>query len=296
MKKARKIQTAISAAGLFIILFLIASCGDGNKSIVKAQSNLSIYERVLKDSIIRCGYTIYPPGCMKDSTGKLTGVFVETLEEAASGLGLRIEWVEEVGWSTQIEGLENDRYDMIGSSVWANAKRAKLTTLSIPLYFSPIGIYVKTENKRFDDVVDWNILNDPEFRISVVDGGTGDVIRKSQFPLSTAISLPENTDFGTSFLDIVNNKADLLFMEPFQANKFIENNGIKVKNVAASKPLHVFGNCYMFKRNQPEFENMLNSQIQDLINNGFVDELISKYEKYPNSFLRPAKPFIVTMP
>lgn len=279
---------------IYAMIFFISGCTNGNKPIVKSQSGLTVYERVLKDSSIRCGYTIYPPGCMKDSaSGKLSGVFVETLEKAANDLGLKVQWVEEVGWETQIQGLENDRYDMIGSSVWSNPKRAKLTTLSIPLYFSPIDIYVRADDSRFDNIGDWSILNDPQYKISVVDGGTGDVIRKNRFPKATAISLPENTDFGTSFLDVVNKKADFLLMEPFQASKFIQNNGYKVKNVSSTHPLYIFGNCYMMKRNQPEFEHMLNTELQNLINNGYVHDLLSKYEKFPNSFLRVQMPYSI---
>ncbi len=289
MKKIKLISLGI----VILISYLFAGCRDGNEPLVKTQSNLSVYDRVLKDSVIRCGYTIYPPGCLKDSSGKLAGVFVETLEKAAADLGLKVRWAEEVGWETQIQGLENDRYDMIGSSVWANPKRAKLTTLTIPLYFSPIDIYVRSDDNRFNDVRDWSILNNEQYKISVVDGGTGNVIRKNRFPKATAVSLPENTDFGTSFLDVVNKKADFLLMEPFQASKFIQNNGYKVKNVSERKPLYIFGNSYMLKRNQSEFEHMLNTELQNLINNGFVDDLLAKYEKFPNSFLRSQKPYAI---
>lgn len=294
MKKNNKIKVIFLVSILATMIYLISGCTNGNESIVKSQSGLSIYQRVLKDSTIRCGYTIYPPGCIKDSvTGEPSGIFVETLEKAASSLGLKVKWVEEVGWATQIEGLEKDRYDMIGSSVWANSKRAKLTTLSIPLYFSPIGIYVRSDDTRFDNIKDWSILNDPKYKISVVDGGTGDVLRRSQFSKATPVALPENTDFGVSFLDVVNKKADLLFLEPYQASKFIATNGYKVKNIAESQPIHIFGNCYMFKRNEPEFEHMLNTVLQDLINNGYVEQLINRYEKYPKSFLRVQQPYII---
>lgn len=293
MKKHNIISFIGTTAVTLSILYLLSGCKDGNQFMVHAQSTLSVYERVVKDSVIRCGYTIYPPGCIKDSSGKLVGVFVETLEKAAADLGLRVQWVEEVGWETQIQGLENDRYDMMGSSVWSNPKRAKLTSLSVPLYFSPIGIYVRSEDARFNNVTDWTVLNDAQYKISVVDGGTGDVIRKNRFSNATAISLPENTDFGTSFLDVVNKKADFLLMEPYQASKFIQSNGFKVKNIATSQPLYIFGNSYMFKRNQGEFEHMINTEIQNLINNGYVDDLLAKYEKFPNSFLRVQRSYAI---
>ncbi|MBY0482080.1 MAG: transporter substrate-binding domain-containing protein [Chitinophagaceae bacterium] len=293
MKKMKKTSFAKVAILLLVAIYMFIGCTNGGNPIVQSHSNLSVYDRVVKDSVIRCGYTIYPPGCMKDSSGKLSGVFVETLEKAASDLGFKVQWVEEVGWETQIQGLENDRYDMMGSSVWSNPKRAKLTTLSVPLYFSPICIYVRSDDNRFVGVTDWSMLNNSRFKISVVDGGTGDVIRKSRFPEATSVALPENTDFGTSFLDVVNNKADLLFLEPYQASKFIQSNGYKVKNVSVSHPLYTFGNCYMFKRNQSEFEHMLNAEVENLINNGYVDDLLSKYEIFPNSFLRVQKSYVI---
>ncbi|MEI9943952.1 MAG: transporter substrate-binding domain-containing protein [Chitinophagaceae bacterium] len=290
----KRILSTVTVLALLALIFVsVTKCGNRNNPITKTHSDYSVYERVLKDSVIRCGYTIYPPGCIKDSAGKLRGVFVETLEKAASDLGLKVEWVEEVGWDTQIQGLENDRYDMIGSSVWSNPKRAKLTTLTIPLYFSPIDIYTRIDDNRFDNVSDWSLLNDPKYRISVVDGATGDVIRKTRFPKATAVSLPENTDFGTSFLDVVNRKADFLLLEPYQASKFIQNNGYKVKDISKTRPLFIFGNSYMFKRNQPEFEHMLNTELQNLINNGFVDDLLIRYEIFSNSFLRVQKPFAI---
>ena len=107
------------------------------------QQTPSLYDRVMKSGKIRAAYTIYPPGCFKNEKGELKGVFVETLEQAAKNLNLSVEWTEEVGWATQIEGLDTNRYDMIGSSVWMNPKRARLATLSSPLYYSPLYICAK---------------------------------------------------------------------------------------------------------------------------------------------------------
>lgn len=260
--------------------------GDNNKTT-------SVYDRVIKSGTIRAAYTLYPPGCMKDSTGKISGVFVETLEEAAKLLDLKVEWTEEVGWATQIEGLETNRYDMIGSSVWANPKRAKLSTLTDPLYYSPIFIYTRANESRFGNLKSWEDLNNEKVKIATIDGGTGEQIAKSQFPKAQRVALPQLTDFGQSFLDVVHNKADIILMEPYHASKFLESNPNTIKNISVGKPLRTFGNCYMFKRNEPEFEHMLNVVLQDLLNSGYVEGLIKKYEKYPHSYSRVANPYIL---
>lgn len=285
--------TSLAKLSLLILgVFLHQGCNKSEKVANETvEATPSVYSRVLKAGKIRAAYTIYPPGCIKDSTGKIAGVFIETLEKAAENLDLKVEWTEEVGWATQIEGLETNRYDMIGSSVWANPKRAKLTTLSMPLYFSPIHIYVRSKDNRYNNVKDWSILNNESVRIATIDGGTGEVIAKNSYPKAQRVGLPQLTDFSQSFLDVVHNKADIVFMEPFHANKFLASNPATIKSVSEQTPLRVFGNCYMFKRDEPEFEHMINVVLQDLMNSGYIESLIQKYEKYPNSYYRVAKPY-----
>jgi hypothetical protein len=62
-------------------------------------------------------------------------------------------------------------------------------------------------------------------------------------------------------------------------------------NIKPAAPLRVIGNCYMFKRTELEFQNMLNAEINDLPASGFVERQLEKYEKYPNSQLRTVSPY-----
>lgn len=277
-----------------ILATMLVSCGQqttANNPTSAAPQKNSLYDRVMKAGKIRAAYTIYPPGCFKDADGKLKGVFVETLEQAAKNLNLTVEWTEEVGWETQIEGLDNNRYDMMGSSVWANPKRARLATLSVPLYFSPLYIYARKDDPKFNEKISLAAINSPDVRISTVDGGSGEVVAKAQFPNATRVALPQMTDFGVSFMDVVHNKADIIFMEKFHAMKFLESNPETIVNITPKNPLRVFGNCYEFKRGEVEFQNMLNVALTDLLTSGFVEQLLAKYEKYPNSQLRIAPPY-----
>ncbi len=270
-------------------LLLLPGCLDkpATESLKTADT---LYDRILKSGTIRAAYTIYPPGCMKDANSKLVGVFVETLEKAASDLNLTVDWVEEVGWATQIEGLNTGRYDMIGSSVWANPKRARNATLSLSLYYSPLFLYTRSGEKRFDGLP-LEKLDEKTVRFSTVDGGTGEVIVKAQFPRASRVALPQMSDFSQSFMDVVHNKADLVIMEPFQARKFLASNPGTIKGIDPSRALRTFGNCYMFKTGEIEFQNMLNVVLTELLSSGYVDELLSKYETYPGSYFRVARPY-----
>jgi len=255
-----------------------------------AQKTETLYERVIKAGKIRCGYVIYPPGSIKDpNTGKLSGIFVESLEAAAQNLGLKIEWKEEVGWGSMIEGLETDRYDMICSPVWANTTRGKLVDFSIPLFYSGIGIYVRQDENRFTGTL--KAINSEAVKIATIDGEMSDIIARSQFPKAQRVSLPQLSDVSQILLNVAQRRADVTFAEPYFGYQFLKNNPGTVKNLAIQKPVRVFGNTMMFKRGQVEFKAMLDTALQELLNSGFVDELLDKYETFPGAFYRGAYPY-----
>jgi ABC-type amino acid transport substrate-binding protein len=275
---------------IFVMMVFWVSCNQTGQQ--NGPHKESVYDRVMQTGIIRAGYITYPPALMKDTTtGKMSGIFVETLEQMAKNMGLEVKWTEEVGWGAQIEGLNADRYDIVGSPVWANPTRGKLTTMSIPVYFSGIGIYVRKDDNRFTN--DWSLINKKEIRISTIDGETADLIARTQFPEARRVSLPQLTDISRMFLEVATNKTDVCFAEPFYGYKYIENNPGSVKNIADITPVKVLGNCYMFKKGEFEFKQALDVAIQDLLNSGFVDNLLDKYEPYPNTFYRVAHPYRV---
>jgi len=259
-----------------------------NQAIVQKQE--SLYDRVIKSGTIRCGYVIYPPGSIKDpNTGKLSGIFVEALESAAQNLGLKVEWKEEVGWGSMIEGLQTDRYDMICSPVWANTTRGKLVDFSVPLFFSGIGVYARQDDNRFSS--DLKAINSETIKIATIDGEMSDIIARSQFPKAQRVSLPQLSDVSQVLLNVAQKRADVTFVEPYFGYQYLRNNPGTVKNFTPQKPVRVFGNTMMFKRGQTEFKSMLDIALLELINSGFVDELLDKYETFPGAFYRDAHPY-----
>lgn len=266
------------------------SCNQTTKQNADTQKKATVYDRVMKSNIIRCAFLNYPPACMKDTkTGKMSGIFVDVIEKAANNLGMKIEWTEEVGWGSQIEGLERDRYDLVGSPVWANPKRGKLTTLSIPVYYSGIGVYIRANENRFDK--DFSKINSKDVKVGTIDGETSDLIADNDFPNATKQSSPENTDISQKFLDLDKKSCDVVFAEPYYAYEYSKNNTGKIKNIASENPVRLFGNVYMMKAGEWQLNQMLNVAIQDLLNSGYVDKVISKYEPAPNLFYRVAAPY-----
>lgn len=289
-------RTKCILVGVLIGIMIVALTGclesSGTTSNSAESTAPSVYARVIESGKIRAAYITYPPAVIKDTiTGDLTGTFVEVLEQVAKNLDLELEWTEEVGWGAQIEGLQADRYDIVGSPVWANPTRGKLTTMSIPVYFSGIGVYVRDGDNRFSEDGGWKSINNGNTRIVTIDGETGDLIARTDFPNAQRVSLTQLSDISEMFLNVKSNKADVLFAEPFYGYEFLKNNPGSVKNIGSANPIRTLGNCYMFKSGEFQFKHMIDVAVNDLLNSGFVDKVIDRYEPYPGTFYRVARPY-----
>jgi ABC-type amino acid transport substrate-binding protein len=286
---ARILLRTLSVVVVVLSAMSVQSCSTtGTGSPVKAES---LYDRVMGAGTIRCGYVIYNPGCLKDpNSGKLSGIGIETIEQVAKNLGLKVEWTEEVGWGTMLEGLQTNRYDMIATPIWTNSNRARLVDFSEPLYYSPINVWVKAGDKRFTEQ-NLNSLNAAKFVIATVDGETAEVIANEDFPLAKKLSLPQLSGVEQVLLNVSTGKADASFEEPAVAKAFLEHNKGSIEAVKMDKPIRVFPNCWMFKRGQMEFKDMIDTALAQLINSGAVEKTISKYEKHKGTLYRVALPY-----
>ena len=254
------------------------------------RSSGSTLATVLKNGEIRVGYVIYPPGMIKDAnTGKLSGIFHDALEEAGRNLNLKINWVEEVSWGTMIEGLKAGRYDMVGSPVWPSAQRATQADFTMPITYSVISVYARANDARFD--TSYDAINATGVRISVVDGELAQTIAQNQFPNAKVVSLPQLSDISQSLLNVSTGKADVAFVEPYIADAFLKSNPGSIKNVQPSNPLRVNGNSMIVGQDQAAFKALLNTALEEELNSGFIDGLVTKYQTSPNSFYPVAKPF-----
>lgn len=285
----RNFSLVICGAFVFLTSMALQSCTHPAGQITaKAES---LYDRVMKSGTIRCGYVIYNPGCLKDpNTGKLSGIGIDTIEQVAKNLGLKVEWTEEVGWGTMLEGLETNRYDMIGTPIWTNSNRARLVDFSEPLYYSPINVWVKAGDKRFTEAT-LSSLNSPKCTIATVDGETAEVIANEDFPLAKKLSLTQLSGVEQVLLNVSSGKADASFEEPAVAKAFLEHNKGAIEQVNLERPIRVFPNCWMFKRGQMEFKDMIDTALAQLINSGAVEKTICKYEKHKGTLYRVALPY-----
>lgn len=260
------------------------------QSTLTSASSNATFDRVLKSGTLRCGYVIYPPGLIKNpNTKKIEGIFPDTLEEVSKALGLKVEWVEEVGWGSMIEGLEANRYDMICSPVWANATRAKRADFTVPLFYSGIGIYTRSDDHRFD--TDPSGLNSPSIKLATIDGEMSDIISRRDFPYAARVSLTQLSDNSQLLLGVKDKKADATFVEPYIAQQFLTSNPGSIRNISSEHPLRIFPNTMMVKKGEDKLRTMIDTALMEVINSGVVDKALRHYSQEPGTFYPVAFPY-----
>jgi ABC-type amino acid transport substrate-binding protein len=248
----------------------------------------SVYDRVMKNGTIKCGYIPYPPALIVDpNTGTLSGVFYDFMNEIGARLSLKVEWVQESGWGTFIDDLKSDRYDMMCSAVWKNAARAREVAATQSIYFSAITAWVRSDDKRFDKNL--SVVNSPEYIIGTVDGETAALIAKTDYPKAKVFSLPENSAVSDMALNVSSHKADLTFLEKYIAIGFLKTNPGTLKEVG--KPQRVYGNAMFVKRGEDDFRLMIDTVIEELLNSNYLPGLLKKYDVPADSYLSPAPPY-----
>lgn len=279
------IITHLSRLGPLMLVAILWVVLTGCQQEPRKPAQEDAFSRVIRTGQIRVGYISYPPSFIKDpNTGTYSGIFHEVLLRTAENLGLRIEYVEELGWGTMIEAVSSGRVDLVCTGIWPTAARGRGAEFTVPIYFSAVRAYARADDRRFDRNL--SLANRPGIKIATIDGEMTSIIARSDYPLAKSSSLPQETDVSQVLLEVVTKKADLTFVEAAVAQAFIANNPGSVRPVGDVPPVRVFPNVMMVGKGEFRLLSLINVAIDELANNGIVDQIITKYEKFPGSFER----------
>lgn len=273
---------------LFLALFIVFKTPPA-----LAVEGSDAYDHIMRTGTIRCAYLLYTPYFMKDvATGEMTGIFHDIMEEVGKSTGLKVEWVMEVGYDNIFPGLDNGQYDVFAGGLWPNSKRARAGYFTAPAFYSIVTAWGRANETRFKNLEG---INDPSVRISTVDGAIADVIAQTDYPKAKIVSLPTLTPYSMTFQNIIDNKADITFVDASVAQDFMRTRPGVLKQIAPEKPLRIFGNSLVVRRGNIDLKLLLDTAMQELVYSGRIDKVLQKYEKNPSPFKRIAQPYVTAV-
>lgn len=271
---------------VFLTTFLAINIGTMPPMIPTAQAGPA-FDRVIKDRVLRCGYTIYPPLFAKDpNTGEFSGIFHDILEEMAKELAIKVEWTEEVGTDAIFQGLKTGRYDAVCIGYFTTPSRANGGDFTKPAIYIPTYIYVQADDKRFQSFDD---LNTPNVKMGTMDGEYSDILRKQRFPETQAVSLIGLSSAAERFELVAAGKADFTVAEANLGLGYIANNPGKLKSFGP--PISTGGSTIIVPHDEYPLVAYLNAGIDNLLLSGKLSQIVEKYQNHPGEFLLPRLPY-----
>lgn len=296
--KTQRETSKFGAIGKSLLLLLVGAAlfwlgskfAYRDKAGQASSSDTASLQTILDKGEIRCSYLLYSPYFRKDpNTGKMSGIFYDVMEEIGKRSSLKINWAEEVGYEAIFTGLNSNRVDVFAGGLWPNSSRARTGLFTEPVFYSVITAWGRSDENRFAD--NFKGLDSPEIRIATIDGAMEDIISKTNFPNAKRVSLPQSSPFTQSLLNITTSKADITFAEPSVIGEFLKANPGKLKQLANGKPLRIFGNTLVVSPRNLALKEFLDVALMEILYDGTIDEILSRYESTPEEFPRVALPY-----
>ncbi len=240
-------------------------------------------ERILDTRKMRCSYVVYPPAIMKDpNTGKLSGMFYDLTQKLGEIADIEMEWVGETTYGTLPTDLQQQKFDLFAGGLWPRADQAKAINFSLPAFYSGLGIYVRSDDHRFDG--NPAKLNAPNYRIATIDGEMSQVVQQSDFAKTSVLSLPDTSDQTMLAESVATRKADATMLETAVANLYLQQNPGKLRSLTKTQPIRIYENTWGFDHRDQRIKAVMDTAVKEMLYSGFVDKVLADYQQLDNFY------------
>lgn len=252
-----------------------------------AQKSETAYDRVIRTGVLRCAYGLWEPSMLRDpNTGEISGIVYDFMQEVGKALNIKVEYNIEVPWDSIPTALKTGKADAHCAGVFATPARGRSMAFSNPMFFSPTVAFARIDDTRFDNNL--GIINRPDITVALSDDDITSEIYNRDFPEAKKYNLPQMAPPGELLLALSTGKADVTFNSPAHLRTYEKNNPHKIKIIPTAKPLRIFANVIAVDIGEDKLLHMLNTAIDQMIDNGVMDKLIAKYQdRYDTDFLVP---------
>jgi ABC-type amino acid transport substrate-binding protein len=248
------------------------------------------FDEILGTRKIRAGWAAYEPFFMRDPvTQQFSGIFYDLTVKIGELAEWQLDWAPESTFATIGSDLDSGKFDIYCGGLWPNVGRATLISFSEGAFYSGVEVYCRPETVA--KIADVTALNNPAYKMAVIDGEMSMAIKRSDFPLSQTHDLPQNTPVSDLMLNVTSGKADFAVVERVVALEYMEKTSSRVERPKGSKPIRAFPSTFGVARDNLPLLNVLEVALRELISSGEAERILRKYEKYPQSYYRTLSTF-----
>lgn len=198
-------------------------------------------------------------------------------------------------WSDLVDNLERKKYDIVATPLFETRERSKVIAFCSPLFYSDIGMYVKTESvlgkvgansQSFDGALE--ILNNMKLTLAAIHGEiSGKMAQK--YLGDVKVWLTPETATVSSLIDAVSGedemKCDVAFAEVFQADQTSQVINGSVINILQRKQI-LYPVSFAVRKEEYVLRNYINLrllEIEESYEKGVLGILWEELQTHPET-------------
>jgi polar amino acid transport system substrate-binding protein len=252
---------------LVAVSLVLAGCGSASQSA-------NHLEAIQQAGVIKVGTSAdYPPFESVDASGNKVGFDIDFMTEIANRLNVKLEWVD-MPFDSLIAAVQEGKIDASISAFNYSAERDKMIDFSDAYYTSEDAFTVA---EGFNGTI-----VDPQdvaaYKVGVQTGTTQDSWLTETLVIDGA--LPAENLFrydrvDQAMLDLKNGRIDVMMSDYIPAQALAKQLGgleIVYHGVLSSGPVNI-----VIPNEDVELQQAINEIIQQLHEEGFIDQLAQKY-------------------
>ncbi|MBN1247376.1 MAG: basic amino acid ABC transporter substrate-binding protein [Anaerolineae bacterium] len=207
----------------------------------------------------------YEPFEYIDEDGNYTGFDIELMEEVASRLDMELEW-QDIAFDGLIGALQSDKIDAIIAAMSATPEREQQVDFTDP-YFIGADAIIVAEGSGIQ------ITKNEDMAGHTVGVQTGTIQEEwIDENIDAEVSRYERAE--QAIMDLQSGRIDIVAMDYYAATSFIEQGGIEMALKTEFSGEHM---AIAVKEGNTELHDKMDAVIDELQNEGFVEELAMKY-------------------
>lgn len=279
MKKV--ISVILAIAMIASLMFVFSACGE-NKTVDNDNTDVKTEE---KPVLVMATNATFPPYEYKGDSGEIEGIDAEIAALIAEKLGMTLK-IEDVDFGAIVAGVASGKYDIGMAGMTISEERLESVNFSTSYAKGIQSVIVKADSPytSFEDF--YATFNEDGTPATVKDGikigvqqdTTGDIYSSDE---------PANYGFGednvirykdgpTAVQALVSGKITAVIIDNNPAKSYVaENEGLKILDGAYADEDYAIA----INKNNTELLEKVNKALEELKNEGKLDEIINKYIK-----------------
>jgi ABC-type amino acid transport substrate-binding protein len=267
----------LSIAAVIISVWAAVSSSqrETGREATSPQALSGLVEAIDAKGKIVAGYGVFPPYSGEDpTTGNVSGVSVDIVNEIGRQLGVEVEW-RRFNWSTMAADLRRGDIDLLADAVFQTPARGREMTFTEPYAYFAIGIgIVRKGDKRFKE---FDELNDRAVTVAVGQGFAEETFVKARVPNSTLLSIPSNQDTAAPVNAVLTGRADIAIINLEDARRVIAANPEGVELRWIDNPPAYVPAGFAVRFGDQNGANFLNVSLRNLRATGVIQAISEKH-------------------